>query len=291
VEAHEPGELMTITLSRAVRASSQAESADFSTRTPDLQALGGTPPIVMLDDFRAAASPFAPHPHAGFSAVTYVFPDSPSGLRSRTSKGDDLVVGPGGVVWTEAGRGIIHEERPSERGRVLHGAQIFVNLHARNKLAEPHVYGLRSDAIPQWTASRRDRVRVISGEFAGVRSTLSLLEPFSFLDVELQTRIALDLPDGHNALFYALEGTAEIRAGEVTRRISSNEVLVARSSGGSLSLEAIHHAKVLVLSGSDPRERMVVRGPFIMNDESQLADSIAAYETGEMGHLSPLPAE
>jgi len=281
---------MTTTLSRVVRVTSQGDGGGLSIRTPDLQAFGGAPPIVLLDDFRATGSPFPPHPHAGFSAVTYVFPDSPGGLRSRTSKGDDLVVGPGGIVWTEAGRGIIHEERPSERSRALHGAQIFVNLHARNKLAEPHVYGLRSEEIPQWTESRRDRVRVIAGAFAGVRSTLALLEPFSLLDIELQSRITLDLPDAHNALFYTLEGTAEIRAGEETRRISSNEVLVAHGGGGPLYMEAIHDAKVLFLSGADPRERMVVRGPFIMNDESQIADSIARYESGAMGHLNPLPA-
>jgi redox-sensitive bicupin YhaK (pirin superfamily) len=282
---------MTITLSRAVRATSQGDGAGLTVRTPDLQAFGGAPPIVMLDDFRATISPFPPHPHAGFSAVTYVFPDSPGGLRSRTSRGDDLVVGPGGIVWTEAGRGIIHEERPSERGRALHGAQIFVNLHARNKLAEPRVYGLRSDQIPLWRESGRDRVRVIAGAFAEARSPLALLEPFSFLDIDLQSRITLDLPYAHNALFYALEGTAEIRAGEETRRISSKEVLAARSGGGSLSMEAIHGAKVLFLSGADPRERTVIRGPFIMNNNSQIADSIARYETGAMGHLSPLPAE
>jgi redox-sensitive bicupin YhaK (pirin superfamily) len=282
---------MTITVSPAVRATSQEVVAGLSVRTPDLQVFGGAPPIVLLDDFRTTNSPFPPHPHAGFSAVTYVFPDSPSGLRSRSSKGNDLVVGPGGIVWTEAGRGIIHEERPSERGRALHGAQIFVNLHARNKLAEPHVYGLRPDQIPQWRGSGRDRVRVIAGDFAGVRSTLALLEPFSFLDIALQSRIAIDVPEAHNALFYALEGTTEVRAGEETRRISSNDVLVAHSGGGSLSLEAIHDAKVLFLSGADPRERVVIRGPFIMNDDSQIADSIARYESGAMGHLSPLPAE
>ena len=282
---------MTTTLSRVVRVTSQGDGGGLSIRTPDLQAFGGAPPIVLLDDFRATGSPFPPHPHAGFSAVTYVFPDSPGGLRSRTSKGDDLVVGPGGVVWTEAGRGIIHEERPSERGRALHGAQIFVNLSARNKLAEPHVYGLRSDSIPRWTGSRGDRVRVIAGAYSGVRSTLPLLEPFSFLDIELGSQITFDLPAAHNALFYALEGTAEIRADDEARRISSNEVLAARSGGGRLTMEAIHDAKVLLLSGADPRERMVIHGPFIMSDESQIADSIARYETGAMGRLSPLPPE
>lgn len=280
---------MTITLSRTVPVTAEGAGAGLSIRTPDLRGLGGAPPIVMIDDFRAAHSPFPPHPHAGFSAVTYVFPDSPGGLRSRTSRGDDITVGPGGVVWTEAARGILHEERPSERGRALHGAQIFVNLHARNKLAEPRVHGLRTDQIPEWTGPSHDRVRVIAGAFAGVRSGLDLLEPFSFLDIELHSRITLELPEADNAVLYVLEGTAAIRAGEETRPISGGEVLVARSDGGSISVDAIHAARVLFLSGPDPREPMVVRGPFIMNDESQIADAMARYEAGAMGYLSSLP--
>jgi redox-sensitive bicupin YhaK (pirin superfamily) len=53
--------------------------------------------------------PFCPHPHAGFGAVTYVLEDSPGDLRSRASSGIDIV-GPGGIVWTHAGNGVVHDE-------------------------------------------------------------------------------------------------------------------------------------------------------------------------------------
>jgi hypothetical protein len=33
-------------------------------------------PIAVLDDFRVCGRPFGPHPHAGSSALTYVFEDS-----------------------------------------------------------------------------------------------------------------------------------------------------------------------------------------------------------------------
>ena len=57
------------------------------------------------DEFRVTGRPFPPHPHAGFSAVTYVLEDSEGKLRSRDSLGNDLVTGPGGIVWTQAGSG------------------------------------------------------------------------------------------------------------------------------------------------------------------------------------------
>ncbi|MGZ4435795.1 MAG: pirin family protein, partial [Trebonia sp.] len=92
----------------------------------DLDALGvAASPLAVLDDFRVPGLPFSPHPHAGFAAVTYVLEDSPGDLRSRASSGADLTVGPGGIVWTHAGSGVVHEEIPAVPGRELHGVQIF----------------------------------------------------------------------------------------------------------------------------------------------------------------------
>ena len=93
--------------------------------------------VALLDDFRVRGRPFPPHPHAGFSAVTYVLQASAGGLRSRYSLGHDLVVRPGGIVWTQAGSGVMHEEMPAPPDRELHGVQIFVNLSSKNKLAAP----------------------------------------------------------------------------------------------------------------------------------------------------------
>src|SRR5271166_989425 len=113
-------------------------SGAFSVKAVDLDALCAKgSPIAVLDDFRVRGRPFAPHPHAGFSAVTYVFEDLKSGLRSRDSLGNDVIVGPGGIVWTETGSGVMHEEQPANPDGELHGLQIFVNLSAKNKLTSP----------------------------------------------------------------------------------------------------------------------------------------------------------
>jgi redox-sensitive bicupin YhaK (pirin superfamily) len=96
-----------------------------------------TSPLAVLDDFRVGGLPFSPHPHAGFAAVTYVLEDSPGGVRSRASSGIDLVVGPGGIVWTHAGSGVVHEEIPAVPGRELHGLRLFVNLSSKHKLTPP----------------------------------------------------------------------------------------------------------------------------------------------------------
>jgi redox-sensitive bicupin YhaK (pirin superfamily) len=43
------------------------------------------------------------------------------------------MVGPGVIVSTEAGSGVVHEEIPAEPGRELHGMQLFVNTRAKDK--------------------------------------------------------------------------------------------------------------------------------------------------------------
>jgi hypothetical protein len=68
-----------------------------------------------------------------------VFEDSPGDLRSRDSLGNDVVTGPGGIVWTQAGSGLLHEETPADPDRELHGLQVFVNLSSNNKLAAPQM--------------------------------------------------------------------------------------------------------------------------------------------------------
>lgn len=90
-----------------------------------------------LDHYRMKAITFAPHPHAGFASISYIFEHSRGGLRNRDSLGNDFEVAPGELVWTRAGTGVVHDERPAIVGRDVHGLQIFVNSAAANKAAAP----------------------------------------------------------------------------------------------------------------------------------------------------------
>jgi len=48
--------------------------------------------------------PFGPHPHRGFETVTFILDGL---LAHRDSAGHESVIGPGGVQWMTAGRGIV----------------------------------------------------------------------------------------------------------------------------------------------------------------------------------------
>ena len=254
----------------------------------DLAQLGvADSPVSVLDDFRVPGLPFSPHPHAGFAAVTYVFQDSPGGVRSRASNGVDLVLGPGSIIWTHAGSGIVHEEIPAEPGVELHGVQIFVNLSAEAKLTEPQVQYLEAGQVPEW-GNDGDRVRVVVGSFAGVSSPLVPSEPFTLLDAFITRDISVDVPAEHNAVLYFMAGDALVGADGQQAEVMQGHAL-ALKGGGQIAVRAQRPAHALILSGRQISDPVVSHGPFIMNDLSQIQAAIARYQAGAMGHLDPLP--
>ena len=47
------------------------------------------------------------------------------------------VIGPGGVQWMTAGRGIVHSEMPKVTDGELWGFQLWINLPAKDKMVKP----------------------------------------------------------------------------------------------------------------------------------------------------------
>ena len=280
---------MSVQLSPVMPATTWENGGVFSANSIRLHDLGErASPVAVLDDFRVRGRPFGPHPHAGFSALTYVFEDSQGRARSRDSLGNDVVIGPGGIVWFQAARGAMHHEFPAEEGSELHGAQIFVKLSAKNKFIAPRTFWLDASEVPEWRNEHGDRVRVAVGSFQGVSSPLVPAERLDLLDVELRQEISFDLLNGHYALGYVLKGGLRVRADGQEEQVRGEQALALYGSGGHVTFEASDRAHFLILSGAEIGEPVVVDGPFIMNDQSQIEAAAARYRAGEMGHLAPL---
>ncbi len=245
-------------------------------------------PVMGMDHFLMSDVTFAPHPHAGFSAVSYVFESSPGRLRNRDSLGNDFEMGAGGLIWTQAARGVVHDERPAELGKAVHGVQIFVNLSSKSKGLTPRVFRLEGSDVPVWKDDAGDRVRVVVGAFGGVKSPVVPAEPFQLLDIKLEREIALPLEAGWNAVLYVLSGEVALATEGVTSQVGEGQA-IALSGEGSVMLTAKKPAQVLVMAGVAVDEPIVSYGPFIMNTEAQVAEAVHRFQQGGMGHLEPLP--
>ena len=263
----------------------QDHGPGFSVRSIDWHALGHpASPVIQLDHFRVSGTPFGPHPHAGFCAVTYVLRDSPGGLRSRDSLGNDIMVGPGGIVWTQAASGLLHHELPAQPGRELQGLQFFVNLHASQKLGDPQVLWLDGWRVPMWRSDAGDDVRVVVGAFRDAISPLQTVEPFTLLDIDLTDGLALAASPEGCGVIYLLSGDIQLQTGDQTQTLGASQAL-AVIGGGELRLAARRPSRLIYMSGARIDEPTMAVGPFLMNTQQQIDDAMRRYHSGAMGRL------
>ncbi|MFY1662902.1 pirin family protein [Pseudomonas sp. Pseu.R1] len=281
---------MSIKFSPVAQASYSAFSAHFSAHRLNVDAMNGlAAPVIGFDHFRTSGPTFPPHPHAGFSAVSYLFEDSAGGLRNRDSLGHDIVIEPGAMVWTQAARGVVHDEQPATPGIEVHGLQLFVNLSKANKTLAPAMLHADSDQIPSVTTEGA-HIRVVAGTLNGVTGPIKPAEPFSFFDLKLESRFSLNLVDRQNVMFYVLSGNLEIEGSGEQHQLSAHEA-ISLSYGAEpdhVSITTDAGAHLLILSGVDPKEPIAAYGPFVMNDQAGLQAAYSRYVAGEMGRLSPL---
>lgn len=239
-------------------------------------------PFLMCDCFWMAQPFFRPHPHAGISAVTYMLPESAGGFVSRDSRGDRSLVRPGAMHWTEAARGMMHEEVPIEPGVVCQGLQIFVNLPSGLKMAEPRSYHLEPAESPVLNLAGF-QVRVLSGALGDVRSPVQPRTDCALWDVSIDAGapVMLPLPAGWNAFGILTQG------GLVGFPAQALAAVRFASGANELCMSAdAAPARIVILAGAPLNEPLAYGGPFVMNTEAQLLDAKRRFTVGEMGRLS-----
>lgn len=244
-------------------------------------------PFLNLDDFVMSEPTFPPHPHAGFSAVTYMFEDSAGAFMNRDSLGDRSRIEPGAIHWTQAARGMMHEEVPERRGDACHGLQMFVNLADRHKHAAPAAFHASRPEVPEVQPTPGARVRVLAGVFRKVASPLTqLLTPLTFLEVHLAPGVVveIDAPRAHNAFVMIVGGRGSVA--EAT--VEAHDALRFAHDGDLVRLEGgVGGMQLLFGEGAPIGEPVVFGGPFAMTRAEDIQDARERFARGEMGSLTP----
>lgn len=256
--------------------------------TASLRGLGvSLDPFLNADIFRMAQPYFPPHPHAGFSAVTWMFPDGDGGFVNRDSLGDRSIIGPGAMHWTLAGSGVVHEEVPETRGVEAHGIQLFVNLPASKKLVAPTSMHLDAGDVPVDAPGDGVTARVFAGRSGQVTSRIEPLPPVTLLDVRLapNAEYRFDAAPGETVLALGWDGGGT--AGEGSTFGRGQAVVFERTRGAARFKAGATGLRFHLLAGQPLGEPVVFRGPFAMSDERQAKEASIRYQAGEMGALSP----
>jgi redox-sensitive bicupin YhaK (pirin superfamily) len=247
-----------------------------------------TDPYLMADHYRMSEPTFGPHPHAGFSAVTYMFDDAATGFNNRDSRGDSSEIHPGDTHWTVAGAGVVHDEVPVENGKVAHGLQIFVNLAAKDKHMPPAAIHIRRDDMPRITQTGGARVKVAFGAYDDgekkIAAVAALPSEVSLLDVAASAGESFRylVAEGLNAFALVIRGA--IKVGD--ELVNEGRAIAFGRSGGALAFTAATDAQVAVFIGKPFDEPVVRHGPFAMTNQEDINRAIADYQAGRMGNLS-----
>jgi redox-sensitive bicupin YhaK (pirin superfamily) len=249
-------------------------------------------PFLMLDYagptvFGPAAEPrgVGEHPHRGFETVTIAYQGS---IAHRDSAGHSGVIHPGDVQWMTAASGIVHEEKQEKefarQGGTLEMIQLWVNLPRAHKMSAPGYQTLQNGQIPVIDVAG-GRLRVIAGEFNGVRGPARTFTPVNLVDAELQAggRAEIDVPEGFTAAVALRKGRLLLNGRDTLA--GEAKIAVFDTGGRQIQIEAGEASGFLVLGGEPIREPVASYGPFVMNTQSELRQAVEDYRAGRMGHL------
>ena len=219
--------------------------------------------------------PFGPHPHRGFETVTFILEGS---LLHRDSGGHESAIHAGGVQWMTAGRGLEHAELSTpeflREGGPLEILQLWVNLPARLKFAEPRYVGLQEDQIP-----RLGGVSLISGAWQDHKGPVESLTGVQMMVVRLAAgeRLTLPAPGGRSVFFYIVRGA--LGEGEEFHLVDFND------DGDEIEVHALSDAVMLFGHAAPFREPVVAHGPFVMNTREEIIEAIRDYQLGRFAEL------
>jgi len=288
---------MSRKVERVITAHRQLEGGGFVVRRPfPTGGLALVDPFLLLDEMGPAAygpgeAKGAPdHPHRGFETVTYMLEGQ---FEHEDSAGNKGAIAAGDVQWMTAGSGVVHSEMPSgdirRRGGRIHGFQVWVNLPARDKMMRPRYQEVPGSRIPRAaTSDGRAEVRVIAGEALGARAVIDTRTPIVYQDWTLRPGALVEQPlaEGHHALVYVFEGSAEI--GSDGRSLRDGELgLLSPGTGVRLAVPsgAPAGARLLLLAGQPLREPVARYGPFVMNTESEIQQAFSDYQSGRFAEI------
>ena len=250
-------------------------------------------PFLLLD--YAAPTQFEPtrerrgvgqHPHRGFETVTIVYAGE---VEHRDSTGNGGIIGKGDVQWMTAAGGILHEEFHSPayaaKGGPFEMVQLWVNLPAKDKLAQAGYQGIVDAQIPAVALpAEAGTLRVIAGDYAGHPGPARTFSPMNVWDIRMTAgkRVELPQPEGWSTLIVVLDGTVQINGEAVLR---AAQLATLSTAGSGVLVEANSDAKLLLLAGEPIDEPVVGHGPFVMNSQQQIIQAIADFNSGKFGQM------
>ena len=238
-------------------------------------------PFLMLDAFDSQnpedyVKGFPWHPHRGIETVTYLIHGD---IEHGDSLGNKGSIFDGCCQWMTAGSGIIHQEMPQAVPQIL-GAQLWINLPAKDKMTEPAYRDITDDMVPVVTDDTAT-VRIISGRY---REKLGPVQgdyvKTLYLDVSIEPGKSWRMHvDPEATLFcYLVSGAG---AFDQTQKEIESHRAVLFTEGDEIEVTAAQEGlRFLMISGRPLREPIAWGGPIVMNTRAELRQAFKELDEG-----------
>jgi quercetin 2,3-dioxygenase len=253
-----------------------------------LQGLEQVSPFILLHHFDLDLKPgdnrfnVPPHPHRGFSPVTYMFEGA---VEHQDSLGNKQVIGSNEVQWINAGRGIIHGEKADaafvDKGGRYQGIQLWINVPRAEKMNPPYYQAIMEKDI-ELVEKEGTEFRLISGSYQGKKGPAPSKVFTAMLRMQPGSNLEINLPVEENSALYVLEGDLTLNGFIDLKRY---DLAVFKNEEGLVKLEAKTASKLLLMSGEAIREPLVTHGPFVMTTQTEILEAMRDYQQGKMGFL------
>ncbi|MGA9991142.1 MAG: pirin family protein [Thiobacillaceae bacterium] len=275
--------MMIRTVRQLIQAAAVTEGAGVTVhRTLGTPALRRLDPFLMLDHFGSDdpddyIAGFPDHPHRGFITFTYMIDGH---MRHQDSMGNKGDLRSGGAQWMKAASGVIHSEMPQQSKGLMRGFQLWINLPAAEKMADPVYQEFSPEAIPE-IRQGAVRVRLLAGKYGGKRGVID--DPgtdVQYLDVTLDPGavFARDLANSYNAFVYVYEGSANTGAATLPQHS-----LAVLGEGDQVEIVAGEAgARFILVAGKPIGEPVVQYGPFVMNTQAEIEQAFHDYQAGHL---------
>jgi redox-sensitive bicupin YhaK (pirin superfamily) len=226
-----------------------------------------------------------PHPHRGFMPVTYVISGE---LHHRDSLGNSSVIGAGGAQWLNAGSGMTHSERPSaalaKTGGTAEVIQLWVNVPKKDKMNPPSYRGLNREDMLTIPLSDGMSLDMISGEYGDQSGPVRSPFPI-FLGIIRTSQRAdgfFEIPKNLQGGMYVIKGAGSIGGFGM---IEEKHFYEFDGQVENVKLNLDTGAEILVLLGKPIAEPLATYGPFVMNNQTEIMETLRDYNMGKMGVL------
>jgi redox-sensitive bicupin YhaK (pirin superfamily) len=246
------------------------------------------PPILHApDEPRKEVNGKGAHPHRGIATLTYVLNGEADHFDSN---GHHAKVYSGGAQWMKAGSGIIHDEAlnpdPNTHDRLTQGFQFWVNLPAKNKAEKPDYLPLQDHHIPKiMLGENAGWLKVVAGAYENHASPIpAYLEQFIY-HIHLQPGKSFLLTTKEKLEYAAFLPAAGTKVNDVVYK--EQELLLFDTQDGIIEIEnpSDRPAEVIVFGGAPYTEPIVAQGPFVMNNQNEIATAYDDFFDGKYGRI------